>query len=674
MATTAPPQQQQPAGGLSRWVPSLPTINMNLITLNPFANAEEEKEKRPSSEQTRPKDDSKTASAKNRTFLSTFTTLLPTTTPTPPREPSPTRSNADSASIMFAEPDPSDDGSVQDAGRRASRLRSNKPKTSYSVCHPATASRARQSLHRKARSLLQLHRLAPGGRPVPAFEVVSSVSGDVRLTKAVTKVWRGRHAVCPNDFVVLRAEKYGGIEEEQAVRDIIGLICNRRKENKDEAVSSPDKPAKAPCSKICLASTGAEWEVCSLPTGGYEFFTTDSHGLGLKVRWVPKKEKDGSKATTKDGAQRFNFSTISANSRKHPVIATLSKRELEVYDTYKVFGDNTTPAATPSKRSSNPLVDAMAEEGEGEAEQDLQKETDEALREIITMTSIYVTFKEGWSPTFKYEEKEAIVNGSASKSALSLNNTASPPGSPTQVALEKRNSIKSISSGILRRSSLLGGGRAGNRASQASVPEGTEEGAYDPIGDSPSRSNSIKKTGRARGDSTSTVLVHRAASNRRKNTQAATWRPDLLQAQQRQEMRETSYENLSATPTPEVEREPRKQGQRQEAWESPDAVPTTPIEENGGIARPLIPDTVKSETVVPAVVAPMPPTLTPKTIAVSEQQRTLRPATPDEGKRISDATTTTMGSDAKTRYTGRSRTSKKKGGWRKLLCGGGNDI
>ncbi|KAK1025664.1 hypothetical protein LTS16_023005 [Friedmanniomyces endolithicus] len=588
-ATSTPPQQ--PPAGLSRWIPSLPTINLN--SLNPFANAEEEK--RQSSEQTRQKDDaSRLSPVKNRTLLSTFT--LGSIQSSSSRDTSPTRSNAE-GSIMFAEPDRSEDGdslehSVLDSGRRSSRLRSNKPKTCYSA------------------------------------------NFNVRLTKDITRVFRAKHGLCPNDFVVLRAETYTTADEAetgQEAQDIIGLICNRRKDNnKDEPSSShPMEKAKA---KICMAS-GAEWEACSLPTGGYEFFTTDSHGLGLKVRWVPKKEKDGSKATTKDGCQRFNFSTISANSRRHPVIAVLSNKEMEVYDAYRVPDINVTPTPTPQRTSNSALTDAM--EDEGASLQD-QRETDDALREVITMTAIWVTFKEGWSPTFKAvysKDKDAVtgagsravsivsVPNSPSKSALGL---TTPPASPLKANLEKRNSIKSVGSDVLRRSSLLG--RKGNRSSHASVPE--EDLREAGLG----RSESVKKAGRARGDSTSTVLVHRAASNRRRNdtNSQATWRPDLLQAQQHP-LNETSRENSLAML-------PVQQAQRKEAWESPDAT-TAPVGQiRDDVARPLIPNVVETPDTAAGTSIPVPVPVSSTPVV----QPTLRPSTPvPPEKRVSDATTVT---------------------------------
>ncbi|KAK3061502.1 hypothetical protein LTR53_019764, partial [Teratosphaeriaceae sp. CCFEE 6253] len=136
------------------------------------------------------------------------------------------------------------------------------------------------------------------------------------------------------------------------------------------------------------------------------------------------------------------------------------------------------------------------------------------------MTAIWVTFKEGWSPTFRYDDggKDAAaaaagagggaraasamsMRDSPSKSAVSLpltTMTMTPPGSPRQgPALEKRNSLQTAGAGILRRASLLGGGRrdAANRASRASVPE-MEGLAPGSSTDALARSESVRNSGR----------------------------------------------------------------------------------------------------------------------------------------------------------------------------------
>jgi len=545
------PPQQSSMAGLSRWVPSLPTIN--LTALNAFVGGGGNDSKQSAN------DPSKLSSAARRPILSAI--LASASVDSAP--PSPSRS---STSVMFAEPD-SGSNAGSNESREGSinahrRKRNHKPKTRYSICHPPPASHTRQKLHRRPRSLLQLHELSCSRRPQPAFEVIPSANFSVRLTRSITKVFKSKHGLCPNDLVVLRAEKYGAVDEEmeEEAAHVIGLICCRR-EKEDNA------PATAKV-KICV-SNGQEWEAHPLTNGGYEFVSTDKHGLGLTVRWVPKRHKDGSKMKCK----RFNFSTISPNSRRHPVIASLSKTGLDVYDTYKMPDPSAaSPVSTPKAKSTSLLAEAMEEE-ECTSE---QCETDKELREVITMTGIWVTFKEGWSPFFRYDEGDREPSGSTPRRSVSMNNGSaqhspsksiilsstfsSPPASPRPGALEKRASIRSIRSSIFRSSSLLA---RSNRNSQISITESEAENL--------GRSGSIKKTGRPRADSAGTVLVHQAANNRRK---AATWRPDLIGVKQ-QALNETSREDLSCTP-------PRRDTKD---WN------TTPTHDNQAytVAPPLIP-------------------------------------------------------------------------------------
>lgn len=501
VAVASPPQQQPSFGQARQWVPSLPT---NLIaSLNPFASAE-------------PSKDATDAQQNGDNQRSALSLIAQNSGP-----PSPTKS---SASIMFAEPESqgtsisgSREGSID--GKRRSK-RNNKPKTTYSICHPPPASSARQKMHRRPRSLLQLHEVVPHSRPLPAYEIIPSANFSVRLTRATTKVFRAKHSLCPNDLVVLRAEDYYSEEpsEEQETRDVVALICKGRKEDGSAA-------GKA---KICMVD-GGEWEAYPSVNGGYEFFTTDEHGLGLTVRWVPKKSK---KEGAKSEPRRFNFSTISANTRRHPIIAHLSKSALDIYDSYKMPDLSTaTPTATP-KQHATMLEDGLDSDDNTSSKQEVRT-TDALTRSIITMTSIYVAFREGWSPHFKYDDQAPSSRRNSIHTPLST-----PPASPAPhpVVLDKRSSILSVSSSLFRKSSLRTNRSArGSTFSTLDQPNNATE-------DSPTRSASIKATGRARADSSSTVLVHRAASNRRGNRSQATWRPDLLSANKQSDLRETSRE------------------------------------------------------------------------------------------------------------------------------------
>nr|OQO23222.1 hypothetical protein B0A51_10407 [Rachicladosporium sp. CCFEE 5018] len=640
MATTSPaPAAQQPAGFGMRWVPSLPT---NLLSmLNPFAESKDE---------TATPENGSNAQGSQRPVLAAVTA-------NGANPPSPSRSD----SIMFAEPE-SRGTSISESmegsgdGKKRSK-RSTKPKTSFSICHPPPASKTKQRLHRRPRSLLQYHKLSANARPVPAFEVVSSANFSVRLTRAVTKIFKAKHSLCPNDVVVLRAEKYYGEEqaEEEQARDVVALICKGRKED----------GAAAGKAKVCMAD-GVEWDACPLLNGGYECFNTDEHGLGTTVRWVPRRGKDGSTGKNK----RFTFSTISPNSRRHPIIASLSKSCLEINDTYKMPDTAMeTPLATP-KSKITVLEDTMDDENDFGGKQET-RETDENLRNIIAVTSIYVTFREGWSPFFQYDDNRDSVVGALQRSVSSASAIrtqtpmSTPPGSP-QMGAAKRDSIRSVGSNIFRRTSML---NRSARNSAVSVDEA--EGEAD---SAPARSPSLKvKSGRSRADSNATVLVHRAASNRRKNNQQATWRPDLLMSQSggiREASREGTpitglsteeNENVVADSLPATE------------WESADrresvARPLIPVPQDSDVAAPQLADKAAIVTSMPEASAPPAKASAPATMTE-----------PEAGRRARDSSLKERGESTATKRTSRSSFSqlkkggkekKEMGGWRKrLLCG-----
>ncbi|KXT00461.1 hypothetical protein AC578_1931 [Pseudocercospora eumusae] len=608
----------------SRWTPSLPTSVLEM--LNPFGgNSNSNSNPDPKHA---PKAEPETNALKRPILSAVQFDAGP---------PSPTRSNG---SVMFAEPetrstsDDSREGSVDGVTRELKK--SSRPKTMFSICHPPPESKMKQKLHRRPRALLQLHRLQAAKRPLPALEVIPSANFSIRLTRAITKVIKARHGMCPNDLVVLKAEKYSTEEadEEQEARDVVGLICKGRKD---------EEKANAGKMFIHMAS-GRIWEAYATATGAYECSTVDEHGLETKVRWVPKRNKDGSK-TDKHGFRRFNFSTISPNRRRHPVIATLSKSGLDVNDTYKLpDAAAATPLGTP-KLETTILENAMDDEAGGK-----ELETDDKLREIISMTAIWVTFKEGWSPSFRFDDKQKdhleATPGSPQKSFTSP--IAAPPASPANMPLDKRGSLKSMGSGIMRRASVLSRSNRSNRSSIASMPES------EPNSPTPSRSASVNlgKVGRARADSSSTVLVHRAASNRRKKNEPSSFRPDLVLSN---DLHETSKEDLA-----------REFNGTSEAKKQPAPLQHSPL------ANVQIPESrpTTNETQTVAITKNADGTATPT-------KGRSRSVTPPEkvGHRASTTTDETINSAVQRLHHHaqptilRSTQKPKKKKWRKLLCG-----
>ena len=623
-----PTAAQKGQGGLLKWTPSLPIGAISM--LNPFSGGEENtKDGNKSKEKDKAEKDSEAQaqqSVNKRTSM--FAGILPSAllpgSATGSGDKTEKESKQDDDLVMFAEPDTrsnsdegSRDGSIFDELGRKKTKRSRASKTSYSICHPPPTSTTRQRLHRRPRSMMQLHRLSAETRPLPAFEVIHSANFNVRLTKDITRVFKAKHGICPNDLVVLRAEKYnaaGDESDEEQSRDIISLICKGR----------PGDNGTGGKARICLPG-GREWEAYPTPNGGYEFFTTDEHGLGLTVRWVVKKGKDGSKQT--DAAKRrFNFSTISPNSRRHPVIATLSSTKLDVNDTYKIPDPNaSTPMGTP-KQDATLLADAMEDESTPAKQEHCR--TDARLREVIVMTGIWVAFKEGWSPFYKYEDRDSMLgvqrspsmmpNSPAKASTFSIGSPVpTPPGSPAQTPLQKRSSLRSVTGSLLKRNSASYSTQ--NRLSTVSMPEAEEDPAFDAA--------AHRTGGRSRANSNSTVLVHHAASNRRRKNEAA-WRPELLSAQQENVNEDRSLHTVDpATPT-----------------------------RRSSVARPILPPTQTSETSELELAAPS----------------SKRASVPSAQKRESSATEVSN-SEALAKPAGAGK-KKAKSGWRRILCGSGKDL
>lgn len=384
------------------------------------------------------------------------------------------------------------------------KKRSSRPKTSYSIAHAPPKGSARHKIHVRAKPLLQLHQLSQSARPMPAYELLPSAIFSPSLSRAISKTLRTKHGHCPADLAIVKAEKYHQHEaspkEEDESRDVLALVCKGRK-------GDGNNTSKA---KLFLED-GSEWEAYTLPNGGYEFFSTDTHGLGMTARWVLRRPKarrsqSASDMTTSFGTdaanqnKKFKFSTISPNSRRHPVIASLTTTSLDINDSYTI----------PSALAPSPEISDHEQE---EASQDPVGSTDpivttQSLKALITATAIWVTLREGWCPGYRYDD---LMLRSPS---LKLN--ASPIKSPTELssaATPKDDSPRR--SGSIARMFRSAGVKRRSTSSQIDGSTSTDEAPI-PI----SRSASAR---RARADSTSTVLIHsKRPRGRRADTTSTT--------------------------------------------------------------------------------------------------------------------------------------------------------
>ncbi|KAL4921724.1 hypothetical protein BDW62DRAFT_115777 [Aspergillus aurantiobrunneus] len=311
----------------------------------------------------------------------------------------------------------------------------SRPKTTYQLAHPATNARHKR-LKLRPKLLLQLQRVSPTSRPIPVFDVLPSTLFMPKLARKVPAILRGKRGLGPNDLIVTTSDLYqrsegDGVDrnlssdEENGDHEVVATICQLLKE---DAMSK----GKA---EICLNS-GMVLEATPLPNGSYEFAASTDSGLVI-MRWVRRGSKKRRVSAPPDSilsedTRRFTFSVIDPATRRHPVIASMARNHLEVYDRYSI------PSTAPSSPTS--AMSILSDVSEMNAPLDQQVvETDEKLRLLIIITSIWVAFREGWSHNFHYHD--SMVNGKSARSpSVSRNTSTKAPGVEEDRVLSGRES------------------------------------------------------------------------------------------------------------------------------------------------------------------------------------------------------------------------------------------
>lgn len=303
------------------------------------------------------------------------------------------------------------------------KRQSSRPKTSYHLAHPAGHARHKR-LKLRPKLLLQLQQASHTTRPLPILDVLPSSVYLPRLTRKFPTIFRGKNGLGPNDLIIVKSELYDGDlhkpskrhgeERDEEHQDVIATICQLLTE---EALSK----GKA---EICL-NYGPVWEATPLPNGSYEFVGTTERGTQI-MRWVQRPNKNrrvsGSSIVPQEDGKRFTFSVINPNTRRHPVVASMTRNHLEVFDEYS------TPSSITKQTTSGMSV--ISDEADDPLDRNVIAMGDE-LRTLIVITSIWVAFREGWSENFSYNDSASTLNSKAICSPISsrLNSpTASTEG------------------------------------------------------------------------------------------------------------------------------------------------------------------------------------------------------------------------------------------------------
>ena len=335
------------------------------------------------------------------------------------------------------------------ASKRRSTLSRNRVKTAFRLCHPPPTHVHKQRLHVRPRVLLQLQKVSKASRPTPIFEVLPSIVFAPRLARHFPRTFKGKTGLGVDDLVIVSSENYEAHEsisddvddlfdDKWEKRDIIAAICQTSKD---------DYPYGQGETEICL-NHGTSWTASQRKSGTYEFMTTDDCGHRIVARWVPKQPKGERTASISSTSEekKFNFSILNPHSRRHAVIATLDRQTIEVSDQYShpstsLSSQASSTPTTSSSSASEELKTPSVESGHTAGD---PIEVDDALRTLIIITGVWVAFREGFSPNFKYGQPTQSLSTSPNPTlghkhrSLSLNanqfnsNQFALPKSPSQ--------------------------------------------------------------------------------------------------------------------------------------------------------------------------------------------------------------------------------------------------
>lgn len=299
------------------------------------------------------------------------------------------------------------------ANRSSTAKKSSRPKTLYQFAHPASHAHYKR-LRLRPKLLLQVQQVSQTARPLPIIDVLPSWMYLPRLARKFPALFRRKNGLCPYDVIIVMSELYErtreGIpgkqasseEDDEDRREVVATICQMLQE---------DARSKGKA-EICL-NFGPVWEATPLSSGSYEFVAHTDDGVRV-MRWALRgaKTRRGTVPQVtqmREDPKRFTFSVIDPNSRRHPVIASMTKNQLEVHDVYSPAVARSTPG--PTTPSSGMSVVSDMSDTEAPIDTNDVVTLDDELRTLIIVTGIWVAFREGWSHNFDYHKLASAPNG-----------------------------------------------------------------------------------------------------------------------------------------------------------------------------------------------------------------------------------------------------------------------
>ena len=270
-----------------------------------------------------------------------------------------------------------------------------------------------------------------------------------RIARRFPRILNGRTGLGPDDLVVVSSHTHDSFKRQKAEeedssedesldnREVVAAICQLGKREDGNYHRT----------EIYL-DHGPSWESSLMVNGAYEFFSVGDNGDKTTVRWVPKvaarrrKNSDALEVQPIAGMdeKKFNFSIINPNSRRHPIVASLNRKTIDIFDHYTI---PSTPATLPDLNSPRytPTDDDYFQQpyfDEPDASAKIQVDTDERMKTLIIATGIWVAFVEGWSVDISHSVSPSLAsikNSSPSKSRAFSTNLDNRSGSRVNTPL-----------------------------------------------------------------------------------------------------------------------------------------------------------------------------------------------------------------------------------------------
>lgn len=327
----------------------------------------------------------------------------------------------------------SDTSQTSSAARPKRRRATPRKSSHYLLALPAPKRGSKKHLFKniRPRLLFQLQELPENQRrPRPAIDVfpASVIAGPIvtaRYINLFPRIFGAKGELGPRDLILLKSEDYDtGLSDSEEEDEHVG---GRRE---PLAILSPVRGQD--CDEIVMED-GAVWRATPGPKGNYEFVHIDKHGIKRTARWAkrnptrsvsnpknPNRLSSSAATVASDGTSaaepsdyKYTFSLINPQSRRHPILANLTPKSLEVFEDYTTV--STSQGRYPPSRPMSYNFDSAsakdlppspfsADEPSGERQ---THAVDDETKKLITVTGLWLALRLGGAAPDSTETSEA---------------------------------------------------------------------------------------------------------------------------------------------------------------------------------------------------------------------------------------------------------------------------